>query len=232
MKILGDMVSLYYYDTRDKMPEAGAWNAMDDEALWGHLTRIIIAMGRSAPSYDLFHSKDFEFLSIGSMKKFRITNGTDALIKRTHAVLAKYNVRYCSPLKDTSVKARTIVDNLNEPAIVQGTDFVLLDGMRHASDPRFYLMERVNGYGMKSASEFLIEIGYSKNYMAFDSRLKRVFSMIFARDFDSCIRTPRDYMDFEELFREEICPELCIMPSELDAIVFWNYGSILKSLKH
>jgi thermostable 8-oxoguanine DNA glycosylase len=84
---------------------------------------------------------------------------------------------------------------------------------------------------MKSASEFLTETGYSQDYLAFDSRLKRVFTMLFNRDFDRRIGTQWDYMDFEEVFREEICPELGIKPSELDAIIFWNYGDILKSLK-
>ncbi|HTX44638.1 MAG TPA: hypothetical protein VMC61_07880, partial [Methanocella sp.] len=95
---------------------------------------------------------------------------------------------------------------------------------------RLYLIEAVHGYGMKSASEFLMEVGYSRDYMAFDTRLKRAFSMLFKKDFNR-IRTPRDYVDFEEAFREEICPELKITPSELDAIIFWNYGDILKTLK-
>ncbi len=37
--------------------------------------------------------------------------------------------------------------------------------------------------------------------------------------------------DFKDAFREEICPELGIKPTELDAVIFWNYGDILKSLK-
>jgi thermostable 8-oxoguanine DNA glycosylase len=230
MEILGDIVSKYYEDTRDKMPVPDAWLSMGDEDLWRHLIRIIIAMGRSAPSYRLMASPDFENLSMGSMKVFQDRNGKVALAERTHRILAKYQVRYCSPGKNTSVKARVIVDNLNEPALVSGKEFVLLEGIRSSPDPRFYLMERVSGYGMKSASEFLTEIGYSQDYLAFDSRLKRTFSLIFGRDFDRGIRTPMDYMDFEEVFREEICPGLGIRPSELDAIVFWNYGSILKGL--
>ncbi len=228
--ILGGFVSKYYDSTKERIPAPGAWRSMDGEELWKHLVRIIVAMGRSAPSYRLIASPDFELLKIRSMKAFQDKNGTEALIKRTHSALAQYGVRYCSPKKETSLKAQAIVNNLNEPAIVAGTEFVLLQNMRKARDPRFYLMDEVHGYGMKSASEFLIEIGYSQDYLAFDSRLKRAFSLLFHRDFGR-IRTPRDYMGFEDVFREEICPELGLRSSELDAIIFWNYGSILKALK-
>ena len=228
---MGDIVSKYYEDTKDKMPVPRAWLSMGDDVLWGHLIRIIIAMGRSAPSYRLMASPDFGRLSIGSMMDFQAKKDRAALIERTHHILAKHKVRYCSPGKNTSVKARVIVDNLNDPAIVSGGEFVLLEGIRSSPEPRFYLVDRVNGYGMKSASEFLTEIGYCQDYLAFDSRLKRAFSLIFNRDFDRGIRTPADYMDFEQVFREEICPELGITLAELDAIVFWNYGSILKGLK-
>ncbi len=231
MDILGGFVSKYYDSTKEHMPVPGAWRSMDGEELWKHLVRIIVAMGRSAPSYRLIESPDFGQLSIRSMKAFQTENGLDALVKRTHSILTKYNVRYCSPKKETSPKAQAIVNNLNEPDIVNGTEFVLLKNMRKAPDPRFYLMDTVHGYGMKSASEFLTETGYSQDYLAFDSRLKRAFTLLFNRDFDSRISTPWDYMGFEEVFREEICPELGVKPSELDAILFWNYGDILKSLK-
>ncbi len=42
---------------------------------------------------------------------------------------------------------------------------------------------------------------------------------------------PLRELNFEDAFREEICPELGIKSSELDAIIFWNYGDKLKSLK-
>ncbi len=230
IEVLGGFVSKYYDATKDKMPVYGAWRSMDGETLWKHLVRIIVAMGRSAPSYRLIESGDFEGLAIGPMKAFQSGNGPDALIKRTHGILSKYNVRYCSPKKGSSLKARAIVDNLNRSDIVDGTRFILLKNMAKAREPRSYLMETVHGYGMKSASEFLIEVGYSQDYLAFDARLKRAFSLLFGRDFNR-ILTPRDYLDFEDVFREEICPELGIRPSELDAIIFWNYGSILKALK-
>jgi thermostable 8-oxoguanine DNA glycosylase len=230
MDILGSFVSKYYDSTKERMPVPGAWRAMGGEELWKHLIRIIVAMGRSAPSYRLIESPDIEQLSIRSMKAFQKKN-PEALVKRTHSILTKYNVRYCSPKKETSLKAQAIVNNLNEPDIVKGTEFVLLEYMRKARDPRFYLMDTVYGYGMKSASEFLTETGHSQDYLAFDSRLKRAFTLLFNRDFDRRINTPWDYMDFEAVFREEICPELGVKPSELDAIVFWNYGDILKALR-
>lgn len=230
MKVLEGFVSRYYDATKDKMPVYGAWRTMDGEAMWMHLVRIIVAWGRSAPSYRLIASPDFKRMTIGSMKAYQAKHGTEALVKRIHAILAGYGARYCSPKKDTSPKARAIVENLNEPEIIRDTEFVLLKNMAKARDPRLYLAETVHGYGMKSASEFLIEIGYTQDYLAFDVRLKRAFSLLFGRDFDR-IRTPWNYADFEEVFREEICPELGIKPAELDAIMFWNYGEILKAIK-
>lgn len=231
MDILGGLVSKYYDSTKERMPVPGAWRDMGGEELWKHLVRIIVAMGRSAPSYRLIESPDFEQLSILSMRAFQKKNGPEALVKRAHSILTRYNVRYCSPKKDASLKARAIVANLNEPGIIEGSEFVLMENVQKARDSRFYLMDTVHGYGMKSASEFLTEVGYAQDYLAFDARLKRAFTLLFNRDFDRRIGTPWDYLDFEAVFREEICPELGVKPSELDAILFWNYGEILKTLK-
>jgi thermostable 8-oxoguanine DNA glycosylase len=225
------IVDRYYAGTQGKMPVPGSWRSMDSDTLWLCLIRIIIAIGRSDPSYRLVTSPDSGLLKISEMTAYQSAKGKDALVERTHGLLAKYGVRYCSPAKVASRKARVIVANLGEPVIVDGPYFVLLENLRRSrEDPRFFLMDRVHGYGMKSASEFLLEIGYSQDYMAFDSRLKRVFSMIFESDFER-IRTPDDYMCYEQAFREEICPELGVKPSQLDNIIFWNYGDILKGLK-
>ncbi|HTX43222.1 MAG TPA: hypothetical protein VMC61_00735, partial [Methanocella sp.] len=108
MEALGGLVSRYNDSTKDRMPVYGAWRSMDGEELWKHLVRIIVAMGRSAPSYRLIAAPAFEGLTIGSLRAFQSENGPDALVKRTHGILTKYNVRYCSPKKDTSPKARAI----------------------------------------------------------------------------------------------------------------------------
>ena len=233
IKVLSGIVSTYYERTREKMPVAGAWRSMNDEELWMHLIRIIIAIGKSAPSYELMESTDAKRLSIASMRKYQAKHGDDALIKAVHKTLAAHNVRYCSPLKETSPKAVAIVRNLNESYIVDGEHFALIENVKKygGDEPRFFMTEIVHMYGMKSASEFLMEIGYSTDYMAFDSRMKRVLSLVFEKDFNKQICVTCDYLDIETIFREEICPELRVTPAELDSIIFWNYGDIIKSLK-
>lgn len=234
IQTLSGIVSSYYERTKERMPVAGAWRSMGNEELWMHLLRIIIAIGKSSPSYRLIASPDFERLSIASMIKYQAKHGDEPLIKEVHRVLAPYNVRYCSPLKETSPKAVAIVRNLGESYIVDDGRFVLLENVKKygGDEPRFFLTEIVHMYGMKSASEFLTEIGYTQDYMAFDTRLKRVLSLIFNKDFNKQICVTCDYLDIEALFREEICPELHVKPAELDAILFWNYGEIIKGLKH
>jgi thermostable 8-oxoguanine DNA glycosylase len=234
IQTLSGIVSSYYERTKERIPVAGAWRSMGDEELWMHLVRIIIAIGKSAPSYRLIASPDFRRLSIASMINCQAKHGDEALTREVHRVLAPYNVRYCSPLKETSPKAVAIVRNLNESYIVDDGRFVLLDNVKKygGDEPRFFMTEIVHMYGMKSASEFLMEVGYSTSYMAFDTRLKRVLSLIFNKDFNKQICVTCDYLDIETLFREEICPEIGVTPVELDAILFWNYGEIIKGLKH
>jgi hypothetical protein len=233
IKVLSDIVSAYYEMTEEKMPVAGAWRSMDDEELWAYLIRITIAIGKSAPSYRLMASGDAGQLSIASMRKYQAGHGDGALIKAVHKTLAAYNVRYCSPLRETSPKAVAIVRNLNESYIVDGEHFALMENIiKYGGDePRFFITEIVHMYGMKSASEFLTEVGYSSDYMAFDARLKRILSMVFDKDFNKQICVTCDYLDIEAVFREEICPELGVTPAELDSILFWNYADIIKSLK-
>jgi thermostable 8-oxoguanine DNA glycosylase len=233
IKVLSGIVSTYYERTREKMPISGAWRSMSDEDLWMHLIRITIAIGKSAPSYHLMSSKDAKGLSIESMRKYQAKHDDDALIKAVHKTLAAHNVRYCSPRRETSPKAIAIVRNLNESYIVDGEHFALMENVKKygGEEPRFFITEIVHMYGMKSASEFLTEIGYSTGYMAFDSRLKRILSMIFNKDFNKQICVTCDYLDIEAIFREEICPELGVTPAELDSILFWNYADIIKSLK-
>lgn len=233
IKILSGMVSAYYERTKEKMAVAGAWRSMDDEELWAHLIRIIIAIGKSAPSYSLMDSMDSKRLSIASMRKYQAKHGDDALIKAVHKILAAHNVRYCSPHRETSPKAVAIVRNLNESYIVDGEHFALIENIKKygGDEPRFFLTEIVHMYGMKSASEFLKEIGYSTDYMAFDSRLIRVLSLVFDKDFNKQLCVTCDYLDIEAVFREEICPVLGVTPAELDSILFWNYADIVKSFK-
>jgi thermostable 8-oxoguanine DNA glycosylase len=233
IKVLSGIVSAYHERTKEKMAVPGAWRSMDDEDLWMHLTRIIIAIGKSAPSYRLMDSKDARRLSIASMRQYQAKHGDDALIKEINKILAAYNVRYCSPQRETSPKAVAIVRNLNESYIVDGEHFALMENIiKYGGDePRFFITEIVHMYGMKSASEFLKEIGYSSDYMAFDSRLIRVLSLVFEKDFNKQICVTCDYLDIEAVFREEICPELGVTPAELDSILFWNYADIIKSLK-
>ena len=233
IKVLSGIVSTYYERTKEKMPVAGAWRSMSDEDLWMHLIRITIAIGKSSPSYRLMESKDSKLLSIASMRKYQVKHGDEMLIKVVHKTLAAHNVRYCSPLRETSPKAIAIVRNLNESYVVDGEHFALLDNVKKygGDEPRFFITEIVHMYGMKSASEFLMEVGYSPDYMAFDTRMKRVLSLVFNKDFNKQICVTCDYLDIETIFREEICPELHITPAELDSIIFWNYGDIIKSLK-
>lgn len=232
MEILSGIVSRYYGGTKDRFPVPGKWRSMGDEDLWKHLIRIIIAAGKSAPSYNLVNSDDFRHFTIKEMKRYQSLHGTDGLITNIHRIMAGYNVRYCSPLKDRSIKAAAIVNNLNNPVIIEDTKFRLMDRIADfRNDPRFYIIDNVEMYGMNSSSEFLIEVGYTKDYMALDTRLRRVFSIVFDKDFRKAISTKDEYLRFEQEFRDEICPKLNVKPAELDSIIFWNYDSILKDLK-
>jgi thermostable 8-oxoguanine DNA glycosylase len=233
IELLGALFNKYYPQTMDKMYAVGAYLTMGDEGLWRILIRCICAAGRSAPSYELIGSPDIEKLSIRSMRAFKTKNGNEELIKYTHGILAAHGVRYCSPKKETSQKAVAIVNNFNDPMIVDGKNFVLIKNMekqKGITDPRDFLMDNVYNFGIKLSSQFLIETGYSRDYMSFDSRLKRIFTKIFYKDFMKLCETKEGYLQAEKIIREDVCAPLKIKVTELDSVLFWNYGSLIKDI--
>jgi thermostable 8-oxoguanine DNA glycosylase len=228
---LSRIMKEHHSSVKDKMPMEGAWRSMDSDSLWMVMVRIMCAVGRSDPSYDLVRSEDAELLRIGEMKKYQEKFGRRSLVIRTHGLLAAHHVRYCSPKKNTSMKARAIVMDLNDPVIVEGLDFVLLkNAISSGADPREFMIKNVYMFGPKVSSEFLMEVGFSPDYMAFDSRLRRIFLAALGFDIGPYLRTASGYFTLEKFFRETVCPAMGMTPLEVDTIAFWRYREILREL--
>ncbi|MCD1294944.1 hypothetical protein CUJ83_08030 [Methanocella sp. CWC-04] len=232
--ILKLIIEKYYPQTIDKLYVPGAWRSVGGEELWKVMVRCISAVGRSAPSYELIGSGDIKRLSIKELKIRGSKHGKEELIQYVHHILADHKVRYCSPHKDTSIKAAAIVKNLYNPLIVKDDNFVLFHNMERQSqgkDPRYFLIDNVYFFGIKLSSQYLMETGYSQDYMSFDWRLKRIFSSVFDVDFSKILRTQQGYVEAESVFREEVCPGLGIKTSDFDSVMFWNYYEIMGELE-
>lgn len=77
----------------------------------------------------------------------------------------------------------------------------------------------------KPISDWLKEIGFAVTLMPFDTRVKRILDELKIRV------TDRNYEDIEDMFIQRVCPELGILPSQLDQIFYRKSNQIVDLLK-
>jgi hypothetical protein len=75
----------------------------------------------------------------------------------------------------------------------------------------------------KPPSDFLIDVGFARTLIAFDTRMREVFRQVFG-----IVVTEDNYDPLEDWFLFEGEPELGITPSELDRIIFQHKNQVLQ----
>jgi hypothetical protein len=223
-------------------PEAGLWRKCDDQFLWRCIvaqicnrggvawTRSLDKRGDRKAYEDSLSLMKLRSLRRGALKKhvrqqmdvfhvgrFREDN-TESIIANLD-IFVDSNGRLTelsNRLNDLDITAEKIGRNVQEKERIL----------------RKWMMERLCFFQggkkhhakRKPPSDFLINIGFARTLIPFDSRQKRVFKELFGISIYEDI----SYEPVEDFFLFHVYPKLNITPSEFDRIVFQHNKKILE----
>lgn len=216
----------YFLATQSYIRPEGWWKHANSEELWIELVGQICVIGRSAPWNTLKESTDVKRLSLASLGQVYENEGTDGLVQHVHAILAKHGVRYVSKSKTSSQKAERITGAFLNPDVVRNREFVLMKTLEGTPDARDAFRATVRGIGLKSASDYLIETGFSKDYIALDVRVMAILKQCQKRGlFQDLTIDQRYYMQIEDRLRK-VATQAGLALGELDRIIYMNYSEL------
>lgn len=218
----------------------GRWLSESPDQLWLELVTQLAVAGGRRPVQRMWENGEIHQLALRPLLDL-ISGSSAAAVARVHSVLARNGVRYASTSSSApSRKAVQIVAAACSTDLVRDGEFrlqdLLLPGLPEtpAWSPesrnrerraRSVLIQVVDGFGMKSASDYLNHIGASLNLLAFDSRIQTLLRDGFGLSDEvqrRYVARPRLYEQLERPFVEEVCPDLRLCPAELDALMFHN----------
>jgi len=189
-----------------------------------------------APEYT--NSLLFSLQTLGILKRNR-----RKLLSHVNKILAKAGVRYVSKGK-ISKKASWIVDNFLNSKIVREGKVVLLERMSGSLDKlqfkssrerelaaREFIVNHVKGFGLKSASDFLIELGYAKTLIPFDIRELEFINRVLKPNISVDNLSSGIYWLLEESF-QMLQEKIGISPSRFDRIIFQHKDEIVKEFSN
>ncbi|MFB0544104.1 MAG: hypothetical protein ACETVN_00185 [Asgard group archaeon] len=208
-----------YLAHKVKLPELGEYARLNDDDLWLKMviqfcvmggTRMFDNLMRNETAFSGF-KKEIGLNKLLSIKKDRV--------KRIETVLKNYKAT-----RFYSKQAKKIDDILKEIKVVDKGHVVLLDRLSHKQDfstIRKELRKRNKYFKLKSASDFMINVGLSHDVMALDTRLVRILKDHFGLNIDvrKVQRNKKIYESIEEAIREA-CKEIGISLAHLDRIFF------------
>ena len=214
---------------RTEVPEPGRWRDLAPDEVWYCIVNQIVVIGSSAASERLAKSKDRSRLYSS-----RLAPLSDAAAKaEIHEVFRRYGVRYVGEDPEKAWKIRAVLRNLNNPQIVEDGQCILMQQLEGLEEhtARDWLVENLDSYGLKSASDTLSELGFARNLCVFDSRVITIFERCFGLPhFFSGAQISRDlYLAFEAHLVEQVCPALELEPVAVDRLLYQNYQAILRA---
>jgi thermostable 8-oxoguanine DNA glycosylase len=201
----------------------GWWKRASPEKLWTELVGQICVIGRSGPWDSLKQSTDIKGVSLASLGQVYENEGRKGLVRHVHAILAKYGIRFVSRNRTSSQKAERIAGAFLNPDVVKNGEFVLMKTLEDAPDARDALRAAVRGIGLKSASDYLTEIGFSRDYIALDVRAMTILKKWQKRGLFQDLTI--DYKQIEERLRK-VATEAGLSLGELDRIIYRNYSDL------
>jgi thermostable 8-oxoguanine DNA glycosylase len=125
----------------------------------------------------------------------------------------------------SSQKAERIADAFLNSAVVMNGEFVLTKTLEGTSDARKTLRAAVKGIGLKSASDYLIEVGFSSDYVALDVRVMTVLRKWQKRGLFQDLTIDRKYyLQIDRL--RKVAAQAGLTLGELDRIIYRNYSDL------
>lgn len=156
--------------------EYGKWKEMSAEQLWEKIIeQFCVIQGIGQWNQLKRRKKDYKEF----MEKMRLANLTN---KENRVEYLRQLFLEYRPHRWTK-KMPTIIDRFlsNEKTVKKG-DLVIFDALKNKDDEndmRDILVKNCYGFGMKSISDLMIEIGMTRNLIAFDTRIVGLLTEFF-----------------------------------------------------
>ena len=220
------------YEMKTSFPEEGNFKECSDDEIWQMIVEQIAVIGKA-------RGVKIDRRKISLKTLHPLEHDLGALLSHVNEVLAKAGARYVSRGK-ISKKAHWIADNFLNPEIVQDGKVVLLERMneflrsRRMEDQRKreiaareFIVDNLKGFGLKSASDFLIELGYAITLIPFDVRELDLINKVLKPNIPISSPSSGIYLLLEESF-QGVQEKIGVSPSRLDRIIFQNKDKIVK----
>jgi hypothetical protein len=226
------------------VPVLGLWREKDDEFLWQGIMSQIYNRGGTGWS-DALRKKGLRdtFYESVSLSKLRTLSSEHTLNSYIAEQIRTFHVGRFP--KDNT---RSVATNLATFTDATGHLTQLrkrLDELDCTADPigpkvqgserkaRTFLMEHLVFYQngkkyhvkRKPPSDFLINVGFARTLIPFDTRMKKVFERVFRIK----VSEEANYEVIEDFFVSEVFPVLNLTPAEFDRIIFQHSKDLLPS---
>jgi len=226
-----------FSDGLDVRPD-GWWKLATADEIWRALVgqHLVTQSTGGAKELAFINSNAFEPLRMEAIDRIIHEQGRNA----AETVIAR--ILSTASLRMASRKAGYIVANYSNHRIVRRpAECVILDLVRFLDPSRVERAERVTreqqardvlkqnivGFGNKSASDFLLEIGFAGYLVAFDIRVMALlYRLGVGVKVEDVQADPVVYARLEAFLREVVCPRAGILPRTLDRMLYQRKAEI------
>lgn len=208
----------------DSFKQGRNWDEMSEGELWGELCLCILS---SNVPYELAKSAFFHLREMSLLEPKWITQTSNSVriiaqeLSKSIYLPKKKNGQY-RKYRFPNIRAKNIV-GATETLYVKNFGLVrILEKEKSEQETRCFLAKNISGVGLKEASHFLRNIGYSESLAIIDTHVIAFLEDIEALPQDT-IRTvtPPIYMRLERIL-QELCISLNLNLSTFDMAI-WHY---------
>jgi thermostable 8-oxoguanine DNA glycosylase len=198
------------------LPKYGLWKGMNPEQLWEKIIAQFCAI-QGTKEWKELKKRDYDYRDF--IKEVRLDN---LVKKEDRLAFLRYLFERYRPHRYVN-KIPVMIDRfLNNQNVLEKGKFVLFDGLQNydsEDDTRDFLVRNCFGLGMKSVSDFMIEIGMAKTLMAFDTRIIGLLRKHFGLKIETNSIPDTLYKKLEEELRG-VCRNLDLELSLLDRMLY------------
>ena len=210
------------------LEKLGYYITLTSDDIWIKIVTQFCVMG-SALFFERLDNVDGKFkdfcndISLTSIFKSTAQNEYIAGVLRFYKATRFYNQQ-----------ANKLYSLLSNQSVIKNGKVVLIDGLSYEQgfdQIRDELIKRNPFFKMKSASDFMIGLGFSHDVMALDLRVVGFLNkhLDFNVKVSKVQGSPVLYKLLEDSLRLE-CKKLQVEPAVLDRIIFRNYGKAIDDL--
>lgn len=200
------------------------WDAMSEDELWEELCLCILS---SNVPYELAKSAFFHLRDVLLLRRRWLTQSSDSSgkiaqeLSRQIYLPKKKNGDY-RKYRFPKIRAENVMSAAKTLYVRNSGLFKVLKNANSEHEARKFLVKNIAGVGMKEASHFLRNIGYSESLAIIDSHV-----VAFLKEIEALpqvkIRsiTPQIYMKLERIL-QDLCNCLDVSLSTFDMAI-WHY---------